>query len=300
MRVAVGVDAGGSSTVVGISHDGVFVRKSVGPGANPSSQGIESASDTIARTITAGLDGVVPDAIVVGAAGAGRGEAVREMTAALQSRFTGAIVAVSDDAHIALRAAVPAGPGAVLIAGTGSIAYAQWEGVSYRSGGYGYLLGDEGSGFAIGAAVAKTLLHHYDGRVPRDEFVDAIEVALDARSPLDVLARIYGNPNAVTGVAALAPLAIELANRGSRSASKIVQTAALELAELVKSLVKRAGMAASGAPIVLAGGLLGCNSLLTFLLETRLQNDLPAMPILKNACEPYAGALAAAERALDE
>lgn len=300
MRVAVGVDAGGSSTVVGISHDGIFVRKSVGPGANPSSQGIESASDTIAKTITAGLEGATPDAIVVGAAGAGRGETAREMTGALQSRFAGAIVAVSDDAHIALRAAVPDGPGAVLIAGTGSIAYAQWESVSYRSGGYGYLLGDEGSGFAIGAAAAKTLLRHYDGRVARDEFVDAVEGALAARSPLDVLARIYGNPNAVTAVAALAPLAIECANRGSRSASKIVQAAALDLAELVKALVQRAGMAASGAPIVLAGGLLGSNSLLTFLLETRLQNDLPAMPILKNGSEPYAGALAAAERALAE
>lgn len=298
MRIAVGVDAGGSSTVVGVSQDGTFVRKNVGPAANPSSQGVERASDTIATAITAALDGARPDAIVVGAAGAGRGEVAQEMTAALQSRFSGASVRVRDDAHIALRAAVPEGPGIVLIAGTGSIAYAEWEGAAYRCGGYGYLLGDDGSGFALGAAAAKLLLRHYDGRVPRDEFVDAIEDALGASTPADVLSRIYGNPNAVTAVAALAPLAVELANRGSRSAGKFVQAAALELADLVKSLVKKAGMSASTAPIVLAGGLLGSNSLLTFLLETRLQNDLPAMPIVKNASEPFAGALAAAERAL--
>ncbi|MDP9111501.1 MAG: hypothetical protein M3M96_07715 [Candidatus Eremiobacteraeota bacterium] len=298
MRVAVGVDAGGSSTVVGVSHDAAFIRKTVGPAANPTSLGVKAASDAIATTIFAALDGVPPNAIVVGAAGAGRGEVARDMTAALQSRFSGATVEVSDDAHIALRAAIPQGPGAVLIAGTGSIAYALWEGESYRSGGYGYLLGDDGSGFAIGAATAKALLRHYDGRAPRDEFIDAIETALDARSPLDVLARMYGSPNPVTSVASLAPVAIESANRGSRSAGKIVQGAALELAELVKSLVKRAGMSPSSAPIVLAGGLLESNSMLTFLLETRLQNDLPSMPIVKSACEPFAGALAAAERRL--
>lgn len=298
MRVAVGVDAGGSSTVVGISHDAVFVRKNVGPGANPSSIGVAVASATIATTILAALDGKLPDAIVVGAAGAGRGDIARDMTSALQSRFSGANVEVSDDAHIALRAAVPEGPGAVLIAGTGSIAYAQWEGTPYRSGGYGYLLGDDGSGFAIGAAAAKALLRHYDGRAPRDEFITAIEEALDARAAFDVLERIYGNPNAVSRIAALAPLAIERASRGSRSAGKIVQNAALELAELVKSLVKRAGMSTSSSPIVLAGGLLGSNSMLTFLLETRLQNDLPSMSIVKNAREPYAGALVAAERSL--
>lgn len=298
MRVAVGVDAGGSSTVVGVSHDAVFIRKNVGPAANPTSLGVEAASDAIATTILTALGGIPPNAIVVGAAGAGRGEVARDMTVALQSRFSGASVEVSDDAHIALRAAVPEGPGAVLIAGTGSIAYAVWEGTSYRSGGYGYLLGDDGSGFAIGAAAAKALLRHYDGRVPRDEFIDAVEGALDARSSLEVLARIYGSPNSVTSVASLARVAIEIASRGSRSAGKIVQTASLELAELVKSLVKRAGMSASSAPIVLAGGLLGSNSMLTFLLETRLQNDLPSMPIVKSAREPFAGALVAAERRL--
>jgi N-acetylglucosamine kinase-like BadF-type ATPase len=119
---------------------------------------------------------------------------------------------------------------------------------------------------------------------------------LEAGEALDVLAHVYGNPHAVTQIAGLARVVLDAANRGERGANKIVQTAALELADLVKALIKRAGLTESDAPIVLAGGLLAQNTLLSYLLETRLKNELPRMPILKGAVEPYRGALILAEK----
>lgn len=294
-RVTVGVDAGGTSTVAALALDGAFVRAIDGPAANASSAGIESASETIAETVLSALDGAQPHALFVGAAGAGRADVADRIRETLQGRFPATKIAVRDDAYIALRAAVPSGDGVVLIAGTGSIAYAEHDGESFRAGGYGYLIGDEGSGFSIGANAVKLLMRNYDGRVPRDAFIDEVESALGASGPFDVLSNIYGSERPVRELAALAALTIDAANRGERSANKIVQAAALELSDLVKTVIKRAQLQGSTVPVVFAGGLLRQNSLLTYLLETRLSNDFPQMPIRKDDVEAYTGALSAAE-----
>lgn len=295
-HVVVGVDAGGTKTLAALAEDGELLRTFEGVAANPSSRGVEAAGETIAQTVLAALDGALPHAIFVGAAGARRASVAAEITQTLESRFPGAAVEVRDDAAIALRSAVPDGDGLVLIAGTGSVAYAERGEKRYHAGGYGYLVGDEGSGFAIGSAAIRLLLRAYDGRAPFDAFPEEIAAALEARDAMDVLARVYGSGQAVTAIASLARVVLDAANRGDRSANKIVQGAALELAELTKSLAKRAGLAESEAPIVFAGGMLGGNSMLSFLLETRLKNDLPAMPVLKGAVEPYRGAITLAQR----
>jgi glucosamine kinase len=297
-RIVVGVDAGGTSTVAAVAKDGRFLRAHQAVAANASSKGIEAASNTIAQAILAALDGALPDAIFVGAAGAGRSEVAQGIEQTLQSRFPEARVRVRDDGYIALRAVVPEGDGAVLVAGTGSIAYAQRGDREFRCGGYGYLFGDEGSGFAIGNAALKVLLRALDERVPRDAFAQSLAAELRVETTVDALTRIYSDSNPVALVASLAPFVIEAANAGDRTATKIVQGAAQDLSELAKAIVKRAGLAESGAPLVFAGGMLRRNSLLTYLLETRLRNDLPQMPIHKEDVEPYAGALAAAERLL--
>jgi N-acetylglucosamine kinase-like BadF-type ATPase len=206
---------------------------------------------------------------------------------------------VRDDAYIALRASIPQGDGVVVIAGTGSIAYAQHGEDGYRCGGYGYLLGDEGSGFAIGSAAIQYLLRSYDGRVPRDRLVDTLEAQLGVRDLQGALDYVYRSQHPVGTVAAVARVVLDLAQSGERSASKIVQTAALALADLVKSVIKRAGLTAAAVPIVLAGGLLQSNNLLTYLLETRLLNEHPQMPVSKSAADACLGALAEAQRLLE-
>jgi N-acetylglucosamine kinase-like BadF-type ATPase len=297
-RIAVGVDAGGSKTAVTYSVDGHCEGVWYGGSANATVHGAERAGDSIAKTIELALDGALPDAIFVGAAGAGREDVAGELKSALTSRFAGANVEVRDDAYIALRAALPEGDGAVVIAGTGAIAYAEKNGAGFRSGGYGYVFGDAGSGFGIGAAAVDRLLRAYDGRAPHDAFAEELAAALEVRTLNETLQKVYagGAPSRV--LAALAPLVIESAGRGDRAASKIVQQAAAELNSLVKAAIASAGLAGSDAPIAFSGGLLSASSLLTFLLETRLLNDFPEMPILKENPAPSAGALYAAERLL--
>lgn len=296
--IAVGVDAGGSKTAVAYSLDRECKGVWYGESANATVRGVERAAVAIAETIELALDGALPNAIFVGAAGAGRDHVAGTLRDSLESRFPHARVEVRDDAYIALRAAVPTGDGAVLVAGTGAIAYAEKDGRGFRAGGYGYLLGDAGSGFGIGAAAIERLLRAYDGRVPRDAFVEELEATLEVRSLHETLQKIYGAQVPARAIAEVAPIVLDLASRGDRSASKIVQQAAAELTDLVKAAIKLADLGGSNAPIAFAGGMLGASSLLTYLIETRLLNDFPGMPILKDNPEPYTGALGAAERLL--
>jgi N-acetylglucosamine kinase-like BadF-type ATPase len=295
MPVLVGVDAGGSSLDCIIERDGATTGVH-GDAANVRTAGIDGAAQQIAAAVRAGLHGEAFDALGVGAAGAGDAVVARALESALRSYFPRGAIAVHDDAEIALRAAVPQGDGVVLIAGTGSIAYARIGEEAHRAGGYGYLLGDDGSGFAIGRAALAQMLRWYDGRTAHSELFDAIATRLQARDAQSVLGRIYGEPNMVGAIASLAPLVLARAGSGERVATKIVQNAASELVDLLKSLLQRAHLGARELPLVFAGGLFAENSLLSYLIETRLLADTPLLQPVKSAHSPAHGALELARR----
>jgi N-acetylglucosamine kinase-like BadF-type ATPase len=292
--ILIGVDAGGSTISCAIERDGKILA-SMGEAANVRVAGIERAADAIARAVRGGLRDDDFSALVVGAAGAGDDGIARALEGALRDRFARGVIAVVDDAEIALRAAIVNGDGAVLIAGTGSIAYARVGNAAFRVGGYGYLLGDDGSGFAIGRAALALMLRWYDDRSPRSDLFDAIATRLQVANAQELLNRIYGEAHPVAAIAAVAPLVLEHASAGERGATKIVQGAALELVDLVKALVKRAKIEGE-IPLVFAGGLLAENSLLSYLIETRLLGDLPLVHPVKSPPAPVHGALELARR----
>ncbi|MHB8147855.1 MAG: BadF/BadG/BcrA/BcrD ATPase family protein, partial [Vulcanimicrobiaceae bacterium] len=164
MSPVVGVDAGGSRvTAVAPALDGVH-RFGHAESANIRTVGLDRAVESIVLAIERALLGAPPAAVAVGAAGAGSEGASSVLRLALEGRFPGARIAVYEDTVIALRAGVPSGDGLALIAGTGSIAYGEVGVQRYRVGGYGYLVGDDGSGFSIGSAAVRLLLRAYDGR----------------------------------------------------------------------------------------------------------------------------------------
>lgn len=220
------------------------------------------------------------------------------MTQGLRARFPDARIAVTHDAHIALRGAIPAGDGLVLIAGTGSVAYGEVGDRQFRAGGGGYALGDEGSGFAIGSAALRLLLRSFEGRVPRDPLIDELASHTGSTGSRELIAYVYESGAPVTTVASIAPIVLEFANAGERSANKIVQAAALELFELVRAVCRLADTGTVELPLAFSGGLLRNNSVLSYLIEVRVGSDLPYVRVVKDGGEPYSGALAQARALL--
>jgi N-acetylglucosamine kinase-like BadF-type ATPase len=294
--ICVGVDAGGTATLAALSKDGAFVREARAPGANPTTLGVDDAADVIITALRDVLHHETPSAIYVGAAGSGRPQVAEALRELIALAFPSAQVAIGDDAAIALRAAIPRGDGAALIAGTGSIAYAEHGARAHRAGGLGYLAGDEGSAFWIGMQAVKLYGRVLDGRAQRDETTDLVARVLEAPDRDRYLDALYDAPLRPSTIAALAPSIIAFAGKGNRASTKIVQQAAQELGDLIKAALRAADLVDATPPVALAGGLFAENSLLSFLLETRLTGDVAGITFVRGGDPPVLGALRLAER----
>ena len=295
-RVVVGVDAGASRVRIIVARDGHIAAQAETASINPNVAGADVSVEAILDLLRSQLHGATPDAMCVGAAGIDRDSTLAIYTSAIKAEIAPRQLMIVPDALLALRAAVPDGDGAVLIAGTGSIGFAVRDGRTFRCGGYGHVFGDEGSGFVIGREGVRLTLRALDGRAPKDGLTQAICDFVHVSDVRGLLARVYENAAPNRYLAELAPTIITFASNGHRAAAKIVQQAALDLAELARTVARHADISEHGLPLVLAGGLLQENSLLTYLLETRITNELPLMHVTKNPPPPVMGALSLAER----
>jgi N-acetylglucosamine kinase-like BadF-type ATPase len=293
--VAVGVDAGGTTTRAAVSENGAPAGTAEGPGANPTTLGVDDAADAIVQVVRKALEHRRPDAIVIGAAGAGRHAIAGTLEALIGSAFADCRVAAGDDAAIALRAAIPDGPGLVLIAGTGSVAYAENGERRARVGGLGYRVGDEGSAFALGMAAVRLYGRVLDGRAKCDETTALVARALDAPDRDAYLNALYDAPIVPARIAAIAADVIALAGTGNRVATKLVQQAGSELGDLIRDVARQTGLVEASPSVALAGGLFAENSLLSYVLELRIINELPGASIVRGGDGAAVGALRLAE-----
>ena len=257
-----GLDAGGTSTKGWLYRRGAgLAGRGSGRAGNVRTDGpaavAEAALEALAGAARAAGLAAVPalESVALGVAGA-RGPAEQEaVRQAVHSAVPGARVAVASDAAIALFAGTLGEPGVVVIAGTGSTAWALTrEGRWVRCGGWGYLLGDEGSGFAIGLAGLKAVTAAADGLAPPTALAPALLEALGLRDPEEILDVVYAPRLPKERIAALAPLVLAAARRGDPAAKRIVDEAARALVRLARAGRKRSGLRGD-VPVVAVGGL---------------------------------------------
>jgi N-acetylglucosamine kinase-like BadF-type ATPase len=164
-------------------------------------------------------------------------------------------IRLTNDAELLLSALDDA-VGVALVAGTGSIALGRdARGVIARAGGWGHILGDEGSGYDIGRLALQAAARAADGRGEATSLLERIMTAWNLERPDDIIGRVYGEDDKAA-IARLSSLVFLAAQAGDRVARKIVQHAADELALAVFTVC--AALDFSGKPVALAlgGGLL--------------------------------------------
>lgn len=247
-----------------------------GPG-NPRSIGFEGACANIAAAIAGAMSDFQSrlgrdfsygqiGAACVGLAGAGRIDEQEKIASYLRGLGLRGALKVTDDIEpIRWAAGVELQPGSLatnawvtLIAGTGSIARWEMKDVSgehqiHRAGGWGYLLGDEGSGYAIGLAALKQACNDFDAGNATSPLSAAILARLGMDSPRNLIGWIYQIPIPREQIADLAPLVIE-ARRKNPAADSIVRNAVRSWYELVSNVVSRAG-GGHGYSLAIAGGI---------------------------------------------
>lgn len=258
-QIVVGVDTGGTSTRVAVIEDGQAVARAGGTGTvMRSGKGLATAT-TIAETVRRALSRagrLRTEVLVVGVAGAGREAEREELRQALRGEGIADRVIVTSDTELALAAAFGNSEGILLTAGTGSMAVARDPaGVVHRSGGLGWQMGDEGSGYAIGRAGLGAVGRAADGRGPATLLTARLQAATRGDS-LDALVR-WAATAGVPEVAGLAPEVLATAEEGDAVAAGIVDHAASELADLVIHLIPHfKDHPASRIAVAANGGLL--------------------------------------------
>jgi N-acetylmuramic acid 6-phosphate etherase len=256
-----GIDGGGTHTVALLAGRGgaVLGRGTAGP-SNRQAVGTERALAALDEAVSAAFAAADRNRTPVasaclGLAGADRPEdqaVIREW--AERVRLAGQVEATSD-AAILLAAGTPEGWGLVLIAGTGSIAFGRAaDGRRARAGGWGHLLGDEGSAYALVMAALRAVARAADGRGPATSLTERLLARLGVSHPQGLIAAVYRSGRDRADLAALAPLVVEAAEEDEVTA-RIVEEEAQELAQAGAAVAGQLGWA-SPLPVALAGGLL--------------------------------------------
>lgn len=158
------------------------------------------------------------------------------------------------DQEIALRGAMDS-PGVAVIAGTGSICFGKNQaGFTARSGGYGHLIDDGGSGYALGRDVLNSAVRAVDGRSGSRALLDAVLTRLGGSTAGDIVSFVYSPSTDKAAIAQYAAIALEQTARGNREAQAILTRGARELYDLVQAVQRKLQMAQ--CPIALLGGLI--------------------------------------------
>jgi N-acetylglucosamine kinase-like BadF-type ATPase len=290
-----GIDAGGTKTVCVLANDqGQVLAQARGGGANLQTAGeleVEKVLHTVMEEAI-GQAPVTPAAICLGIAGVDREQDAQAVRGIMRRIGSKARTIVVNDALVALVAGAGMAPAAVIVAGTGSIAYGHdGEGRAARAGGWGYMLGDEGSGFWIGRRALTAIVRQADGRGPATRLTDLVLQKLGLAHPADLIHEIYYRDLRRHAIAALAGVVQQAQADGDAVAADILHQAGGELATAGASVVSRLQMRGAAFPFVLAGGIFKAVPWLADDVSRRLMEVAPRTTPELLRVEPAIGAV---------
>jgi glucosamine kinase len=302
--VVVGVDGGGSRTRARVADEqGQEIGHAEGPASAVRPGASDGSADVIAAVVrealsAAGHADVRPRVLCVGVAGVGRETERVALTQALEARALADQTVVLADFQIALDDAFGSGPGVLLIAGTGSVAFGRSPtGEIARCGGWGPVIGDEGSAAWLGRRALSVVTSASDGREPDTALTGAMLTATDVPDVASLIP--WAADASASKLATLAPVVFTVADTGDLRANALVTLACEELMLHIRSLSRRVFVDERAAvPVARAGGLLSRGSMLRRRLEHRLKSGVPGAQVKPDDVIPARGAVRSALRFL--
>ena len=272
MSYTLGIDGGATATKWALRKaDGTFIEGNSGPidGHIYRSESRERLEKVLKEIkITSGSE--IVTSIYAGLTGLGK-EGEAEVMQLIKKEFPQARVELALDIVLGYRANFDLGAGIFLYAGTGSIAiHISKSGEIIRSGGWGYLLGDEGAGYWIGREAIRESVKSLDMKVQLEALDREILKSIGANNWDEVKAFVYSNDR--SAIAALSSTVVSLAKTGDTKSIKILQTAGIHLSELVERIELVIGN--TGLPVVIGGGIAGASPLLVETIGAKLNRSV--------------------------
>ncbi|MFA3781806.1 N-acetylglucosamine kinase [Melioribacteraceae bacterium 4301-Me] len=231
------------------------------------------------------------ESILIGTTGAGRKDDAEKlkndfMTYAKVEGYSFKSFIVESDARIALEGAFSGKEGCLLIVGTGSIIIAKDNfNKIYRAGGYGRLIGDEGSGYTLGRKGLNLVAKEYDGRGGKTLLTEMLSRDFGITSASELITQVYRNN---FDIASFAPKVIEAAQMGDALSKKVLDEESDELILHVKSMLKI--MNKEEMKLCLTGSVISTENYYSNLFKDKLKKTLQKVEIVKAENQPAMGA----------
>jgi N-acetylglucosamine kinase-like BadF-type ATPase len=306
MKYIIGIDGGGTKTECAVADiSGKVLHKTFGKSSNFLTIGLDAAVENLFELIEGILFKIEADfsdvkMLLVGTAGAGREEDANVLETkfkdyAMQEGIKIKSVKVVSDARIALEGAFSGNAGCILIAGTGSILFGRdKKGFIHRKGGFGRLIGDEGSGHSVGrkglAAVSKEL----DGRGEATLVTQLLNKKYNISSAPELIINVYKNN---FDIASAAELVVAAAGKNDAIALQILNEEADELLLHINAVIKK--MKSNKLDIAFAGSLIANKNIYFDLLRKKIADNFPSVKIKEPDSTPVEGAILLAKEMLN-
>ena len=303
MRYILGIDGGGTKTVA-LAADlrGNILGRGAAGASNYHSAGLDGALAALkeASENAVSAAGVATDGCEVaclGLAGAGRETDRALLLPAIRKLGLADTILLQHDAAIALAGATVCQPGVVILAGTGAMAFGmnRW-GEERRAGGWGNVLGDEGSAYYIGRRALAAACRAYDGRGTKTALVDKVMGYLGLDHFTDIVKTVSAAAVSALDVAFLAPLVSQLAECGDEVSLGILRDAAQELALAANAVIRGLRMEDEKFQFAASGSVFKAGEIILAPLSKSVKLAAPRAEIISPRYEPAVGAVLLALR----
>jgi N-acetylglucosamine kinase-like BadF-type ATPase len=281
MNCLIGIDGGGSFTrAIAVDHSGHIIATSVtGPTClqfldKKRTQNItESLISCLLEQAGTSVGSV--DFLVAGFAGAGRKQAQEIMESVLRKIGFRENISITSDLEIAHYGAFLGAAGIVLNAGTGSSAMCcDSSGAIVRCGGWGYLIGDEGSAYHMGRLAFGNIFKSLDGSIADTSLSETLCNEFQLAAVEELITRLYSGTILRSSISAFAPRVFHAAQEGDSVAREIVAECGSALGALVETLLKRARFDVRPVPLCCTGGMFENRDLLLPLIYEVVKNEV--------------------------
>jgi N-acetylglucosamine kinase-like BadF-type ATPase len=275
-QLLLAVDGGGTNTQALVTDlEGNVRARGLGPSSNLHNVGFERACQAITTAVEGALAQVRGSqssvstapasggrwrasgiaAACFGLSGVDSAEDEAQISRWLTEQAVAQRFMVVNDSELVLAGGTPAGWGVALISGTGSVCLGRSaDGRTARVGGWGPLLGDEGSGYHIARLALMRAAQAADGRIDAPALLKAVLRHWSLAEPSALIRHVHAPTTTAADIAGLATVVLDLAGRNDAAALEVVTEAARELAVQVDAIVRILRL--SKPPVALGGGLL--------------------------------------------
>ncbi len=274
----------------------VLGRAQSGPG-NHILAGWEAASGAIrdAATGACAAAHIEPAAVAYACAGGSgvgpNGEGGEAIAMLLAERLPHARVRAVGDMVSAFAGALSTDCGVVVAAGTGAVCYGRnHTGEGRQVGGWGHLLGDEGSAYDIAVRALRAAARATDGRGPHTTLTQSIPQALGAGSFIEVAFRVYSGPMSRDAIAGLATLVAEAAAAGDPVASALLAEAGGDLALAAVTALHALGLDNAAVPVAYTGAVFDAGELVIGPFRHAIRAGCPRASVVAAEFPPVVGA----------